>query len=118
MKPKKVITAPASAKPPAFLKLIMKVATAPRMTPARIEPPPIKNMAARVYTTREFFAKDRDMADTKTATFGAGCFWGIEAAFRRLDGVISATSGYMGGWIKNPTYQMVCTDATGHAEVV
>jgi len=58
------------------------------------------------------------MAATKTATFGAGCFWGIEAAFNRLDGVLSATSGYMGGWVKNPTYQTVCSDETGHAEVV
>jgi peptide-methionine (S)-S-oxide reductase len=58
------------------------------------------------------------MARKKIATFGAGCFWGVEAAFSRLDGVLSATSGYMGGWLKNPTYRQVCTDQTGHAEVV
>ncbi len=54
----------------------------------------------------------------ETATLGGGCFWCIEAAYRQLDGVISATSGYMGGSVKNPTYEQVCDKATGHAEVV
>jgi peptide-methionine (S)-S-oxide reductase len=52
------------------------------------------------------------------ATFGAGCFWGIEAAFRQIDGVKSTAVGYMGGTMKNPTYQDVCSSRTGHAEVV
>jgi peptide-methionine (S)-S-oxide reductase len=52
------------------------------------------------------------------ATFGAGCFWGIETAFRQIDGVISTTVGYSGGRTANPTYRDVCSDETGHAEVV
>jgi len=55
---------------------------------------------------------------TEIATFGAGCFWGIEAAFRRLPGVVDAVVGYSGGHTANPTYKDVCTDETGHAEVV
>ncbi|MDJ0728632.1 MAG: peptide-methionine (S)-S-oxide reductase MsrA [Crocosphaera sp.] len=52
------------------------------------------------------------------ATFGAGCFWGVEAAFRRLKGVISTSVGYMGGHWPNPCYLDVCARITGHAEVV
>ncbi len=52
------------------------------------------------------------------ATFGAGCFWGVEAAFRTLDGVTATEVGYAGGRTDNPSYQDVCYEATGHAEVV
>ncbi|HLG03476.1 MAG TPA: peptide-methionine (S)-S-oxide reductase MsrA [Bacteroidia bacterium] len=53
-----------------------------------------------------------------TATFGAGCYWCVEAQFQLLDGVVSVTSGFSGGHVKNPSYEEVCTGSTGHAEVV
>lgn len=58
------------------------------------------------------------MAHTQHAIFGAGCFWGVEYSFRRIDGVVDAETGYAGGTTENPSYEDVCTHTTGHAEVV
>ena len=81
-------------------------------------------MTPKAVRSREAFVAYRaqqlhriDMQTEKT-TFGAGCFWGVEETFRNVKGVLSTSVGYAGGTKENPTYQDVCTDKTGHAEVV
>lgn len=64
------------------------------------------------------FLKDLTMALATLATFGGGCFWGVEELFRTTHGVTNTASGYMGGTTQNPSYQDVCSKTTDHAEVV
>ena len=78
-------------------------------------PPPLKATQAAPTIVKEPQTKDIIM---KKATFGAGCFWGVEATFRRIPGVVDTAVGYAGGFTENPSYKDVCTDQTGHAEVV
>jgi peptide-methionine (S)-S-oxide reductase len=68
-------------------------------------------------TTEQPESTEEATKATETATFGAGCFWKPEAAFRELDGVVDTAVGYEGGHVDNPTYEQVCSDTTGHVEV-
>ena len=61
---------------------------------------------------------ERSMSKTETAVLGGGCFWCVEAALLQLEGVIKVESGYIGGQLERPTYEQVCSGATGHVEVV
>lgn len=68
-------------------------------------------------SSMSFSNKKSMISKTDTATFGAGCFWCVEAVFQQLDGVLKVTSGYSGGHIQNPTYEQVCSKTSGHVEV-
>lgn len=73
--------------------------------------------ATTTTTNKTFTAMTDTNKTTDTATFGAGCFWCVEAVFQQMNGVISVSSGFEGGSLKNPTYKDICTGTTGHAEV-
>src|SRR5262245_11150857 len=74
--------------------------------------------AARVPSDRYHQVKGGHVASHEISTLGGGCFWCLEAVFDDLEAVVSVESGYMGGTVKNPSYEEVCTGRTGHAEVV
>lgn len=75
------------------------------------------NMNTETSNTTTTTVPQHSAGNIDTATFGAGCFWCVEAVFQRLNGVISVKSGYSGGTVKNPSYKEVCNGTTGHAEV-
>ena len=68
-------------------------------------------------TPQSTVMQNKDSSNLEIASFGAGCFWCVEAVFETLDGVQAVESGYMGGQIEDPTYREICTGTTGHAEI-
>jgi len=79
---------------------------------------PARTAAGRTPDTRPTDSRETANVETETAMFGAGCFWGVEETFRNVKGVVETAVGYSGGHAESPSYKQVCTDGTGHAEVV
>lgn len=79
---------------------------------------PLEDLEKEGYGAYLYLFQGGETARRETATFAAGCFWGSEAAFREVKGVVATAAGYMGGTLENPAYEDVTTDKTGHAEVV
>lgn len=101
-----------------FPTILVTVLIAGTFTACAQSNPNVRDSIAPVDSTKNTNTMNNMNPVYDTATFGAGCFWCVEAQFQLLDGVISVTSGYSGGQLKNPTYHDVCTGTTGHAEVV
>ncbi len=76
------------------------------------------DLSSRSRPLASTLGKAGESEKTAVATFGAGCFWSVEAAFRRVEGVLETSVGYSGGDFENPSYHQVCSGRTGHAEVV
>lgn len=77
-----------------------------------------KTIDSSAYTNKGHREEHGGVEQMEKATFAAGCFWGVEVAFRNVDGVVSTAVGYTGGTMENPTYGDICSDKTGHAEAV
>ena len=104
---------------PVTVDELIEVADAGNIMPPKstwFEPKPRAGFVVRMF--EESNQDDKAEVLYETATFGAGCFWCVEAVLQQIPGVISMTSGYMGGHVKNPTYRQICEGDTGHAEVV